>query len=129
MRRSLGWFLILSITSASWSTPLPHTRVAPQTSVSGQFVWNGTDTLINGFCGKTLPVYEKVTGTRYTMGAVLRIYVECFPVVSKVSNSFRARVVGVHVDERGSEMWWMTWRAPVHYEVDDVASTGTPCGG
>jgi hypothetical protein len=22
-------------------------------------------------------------------------------------------------------MWWMTWRAPVHYVVDDVASTGT----
>jgi len=21
-------------------------------------------------------------------------------------------------------MWWMTWRAPVHYVVDDVASTG-----
>ena len=26
-------------------------------------------------------------------------------------------------------MWWITWRAPVHYVVDDVASTGTLCGG
>jgi len=26
-------------------------------------------------------------------------------------------------------MWWMTWRAPAQYVVDDVASTGTLCGG
>jgi hypothetical protein len=26
-------------------------------------------------------------------------------------------------------MWWMLWRALVHYAVDDVASTGTLCGG
>jgi hypothetical protein len=25
--------------------------------------------------------------------------------------------------------WWMTWQAPAHYVVDDVASTGTLCGG
>jgi hypothetical protein len=26
-------------------------------------------------------------------------------------------------------MGWMTWRATVHDAVDDVASTGTLCGG
>jgi hypothetical protein len=26
-------------------------------------------------------------------------------------------------------MWWMTWRAPVHYVVDDVVSTGKLHGG
>jgi hypothetical protein len=30
---------------------------------------------------------------------------------------------------RRRRLWWLTWRASVHYVADDVASTGTPCGG
>ena len=35
---------------------------------------------------------------------------------------------GCHVEYRYT-MRWMTWRAPVHYAVDDMASTGILCGG
>ena len=62
---------------------------------------------------------ELVLGPGWTQS---QVWYRCEHVVDDVAQT--CTLCGGRRGGRWYTMWWMTWRAPIHYVVEDVASTG-----
>jgi len=57
--------------------------------------------------------------------------VRCAAVASENANGSSSAIAAPQgpLPQHWYILWWITWRATVHHAVDDVAITGTLCGG
>jgi len=74
---------------------------------------------------KPLPGFCRYQNRGY--GTACRVYPCSYG--QDIKRSQCLRMTCYQIDKRVFTIWWMTWRAPVHYVVDevvdDVAGTGT----